>query len=101
MRGRRLSAIAAMSTEGIVSHELTAGTVNGEKFFYFDWVELIPKMQPFPNKQSVLVRDNRSVHHLRQLKDLIKDSGILLLYLPTYSPDYNGIEELFILFERA
>jgi transposase len=29
------------------------------------------------------------------MKDLVRDAGILLLYLPPYSPDYNPIEELF------
>ena len=35
VRGTRVSAIAAMCTEGVVAYELTVGTVNGEKFFDF------------------------------------------------------------------
>ena len=52
-------------------------------------------MQPFPGDRSVLVMDNCSVHHAQEMKDLLRDAGILLLYLPPYSPDYNPIEELF------
>ena len=29
------------------------------------------------------------------MKELIEDAGILLFFLPPYSPDYNPIEELF------
>ena len=35
------------------------------------------------------------MHHVQELKDLVRDAGILLLFLPPYSPDYNPIEELF------
>ena len=52
-------------------------------------------MQPFPGDRSVLIMDNCSVHHSEEVKDLVRDAGILLLYLPPYSPDYNPIEELF------
>ena len=39
--------------------------------------------------------DNCSIHHVAEVKDLIEDGGILVLFLPPYSPDYNPIEELF------
>ena len=52
-------------------------------------------MQPFPDKHSVVIMDNCSIHHVAEVKDLIEDAGILLLFLPPYSPDYNPIEELF------
>ena len=39
--------------------------------------------------------DNCSVHHSQEVKDLVRDAGILVLYSPPYSPDYNPIEELF------
>ena len=52
-------------------------------------------MQPFPDKHSVVIMDNCSIHHVAEVKDLIEDGGILVLFLPPYSPDYNPIEELF------
>ena len=39
--------------------------------------------------------DNCSIHHVSSVKQLFNDAGILLLFLPPYSPDYNPIEELF------
>ena len=39
--------------------------------------------------------DNCTVHHVQlRGEDLIEDSGILIFFLPPYSPDYNPIEEL-------
>ena len=54
-------------------------------------------MQTFDgeNEHSVLILDNCSVHHVRDIKDLLDKAGIVTLYLPPYSPDINPIEELF------
>ena len=84
-----------MCTEGVVEYEFTDGTVDAEKFFDFVRGQLLPNMQPFPGNQSVLVMDNCSVHHVQEIKDLVTHAGILLLFLPPYSPDYNPIEKLF------
>lgn len=47
IRGKRVSAIAAISNEGLVGVELTYGTVTGERFADFIWGTLIPEMTPF------------------------------------------------------
>ena len=39
--------------------------------------------------------DNFTIHHNSQVKELIEAQGCELLYLPTYSPDFNPIENLF------
>lgn len=49
-------------------------------------------MQSFPGPNSV---DNCSIHHVQEVHDLAQQLGIVLLYLPPYSPDYNPIEESF------
>ena len=84
-----------MCTEGVVDYSLTTSIVNADNFFDFVRGQLIPNMQSFPGDRSVLVMDNYSVYHAQEMKDLLRDAGILLLYLPPYSPDYNPIEELF------
>ena len=48
--------------------------------------------QPFPGQNSIIIMDNCSIHHIQEVKDLL---GVLLMYLPPYSPDFNPIEELF------
>ena len=39
--------------------------------------------------------DNASVHHTHEVVSLFQSVGILLLFLPPYSPDLNPIEETF------
>ena len=93
-RGRRISAMAAISSEGLIGVEFTYGTVNGSIFY--DYI-LVPEMEPFDGmvKKSIIVMDNCSVHHIQQVEQVIKDAGILLYYLPPYSPDLNPIEKAF------
>ena len=97
VRGQRISAISAMSTEGIVVIELTNDSVNGEKFFDFVHGSLIPEMLPFDgySPKSIAVMDNCSIHHVQEVADLFNSAGILLIYLPPYSPDFNPIELAF------
>ena len=39
--------------------------------------------------------DNCSVHHIAEVTELIQQTGVLVHWLPPYSPDYNPIEEAF------
>ena len=96
-RGSRISAITAMSTDGIIALELFQGTLNGDRYLDFLRGTLIPEMQPFNglSPQSVLVLDNCSVHHISGAIDLLREAGILVVFLPPYSPDLNPVEELF------
>ena len=96
-RGNRINAISAMSSDGMVALDVTTSTVNGETFFDFLRGTLIPNMLPFngSNPRSILLLDNCSVHHSREVKDLLDRAGILVFFLPPFSPDLNPIEELF------
>ena len=96
-RGSRISAIAAMTTTGIIAVELMTGSVNGDKFFDYVRGSLIPEMQPFDGRspKCIAVMDNCSIHHVDPVTQLFKDAGILLLYLPPYSPDFMPIEKTF------
>jgi transposase len=39
--------------------------------------------------------DNASIHHSDVVKTLCQEAGVILIYLPPYSPDMNPIEEFF------
>ena len=96
-RGKRVSAIAAIATSGLVGVELTTGTVCGETFLDFVRGTLIPEMEPFDGtaKKSIAIMDNCSIHHTGEVQQAFQENGILLMYLPPYSPDLNPIEETF------
>jgi len=55
-------------------------------------------MLPFDgmSPRSIAALDNYSIHHVTEVVDMFKYSGIIVLYLPPYhSPDFNPIEEVF------
>jgi transposase len=39
--------------------------------------------------------DNLGAHRPKRVRELIEQQGCQLIYLPSYSPDYNPIEEAF------
>ncbi len=49
VRGTRLSTISALSSEGLIAHEIMTGTTNGDKFYDF-----LRCMQSFPAPRSIL-----------------------------------------------
>ena len=97
-RGERISAIAAMAITGMVSVELKKGSVNGDVFYDFVRGSLIPHCQMLPydgdNPRSIAVMDNCSIH-IQPVLDLFRAMGIVVLFLPPYSPDMMPIELLF------
>ena len=101
-RGQRVNVIVAMSTDGVIAMEHTTSTVNGEVFYDYARGSLIPSLLPFngTKPRSIVILDNCSVHHVQEVIDLFAQSGVLLLFLPPYSPDLNPIEELFSYFKN-
>jgi len=96
-RGDRINAIAAITSSGLLAVELTKATVNGDNFFDFIRSTLIPLMRPFDgvSPHSVLIMDNCSVHHVNEVREVLQQAGIIVLFLPPYSPDLNPLEEAF------
>ena len=95
-RGKRVNAITAMSSTGIIALDLTTDTVNGDKFFDFLRASLIPNMMAFngTNPRSIVIMDNCSVHHVEEVTELLRQAGIVVLFLPPYSPDLTPLEDL-------
>ena len=52
---------------------------------------LAPSLEP----GRIVVMDNLGAHRPKRVRGLIEEKGCELLYLPSYSPDYNPIEEAF------
>ena len=87
--------------QGVVSTEMTKGTVDGNKFTEFVEGKLIPEMMPFDgeNFKSIAILDNCSIHHVSEVEAAFKQAGIFVYYFPPYSPDLNPLEELFSYFK--
>jgi len=46
-------------------------------------------------RKGQVVMDNLSAHKGERIRELIEERGCELIYLPSYSPDFNPIEEAF------
>ena len=56
---------------------------------------MLPYCTPYPGPRSVLILDNASIHKSTRLQELCEEYGVLLKFLPPYSPDFNPIEATF------
>ena len=84
IRRQHFSTIACISMEGILECEIVESTVNGDTFYDFASLKLLPLLMPFDGKNhhSVVVMDNASIHHVSGISELISMAGALLIYLP-------------------
>jgi transposase len=67
------------------------GGTNREVFETYVEQILAPTLRP----AQVVVMDNLTAHKGERIRDLTEQSGCELLYLPTYSPEFNPKEEAF------
>lgn len=97
VRGQTITSIAAISIDGLLAVEITTDKVNGEIFLDFLRGSLIPELCPFDgyNPRSAIIMNNCSIHRVQEVTDLLNTAGILKIFLPPYSPDYNPIELTF------
>ena len=66
---------------------------------------VIMKISPHkPNRayivDKIVKMDNCSIHHIEKVKELLDDAGIMLIFLPPYSPDLNLIDKPFCQISR-
>lgn len=93
-RGKKYSILPAICLDGIVHLEVLENGVTGEDFRRFVQ-DLLPRMNKWPLPNSVLVIDNTSIHKVAGIREMVEEHGARLLYLPSYSPDFNPIELAF------
>jgi hypothetical protein len=72
IRGVRYSVLPAMSLEGILHCDIQVGAYTAETFDHFV-AGLLTKMNHFPQRNSVLVMDNASIHKSEQLVQMCED----------------------------
>ena len=83
--------VGALRQDGLVAPCAFDGPMNGEKFRA--WVEqfLVPELKP----GDIVILDNLSSHKVEGVRTAIESAKARLLYLPSYSPDLNPIEQGF------
>ena len=93
-RDRRYQILPAYTQDGILLSRVFQGSTDGTMFE--DFIEqLLQHCNLFPQPRSVIIMDNASFHHSERTKQMCQDAGVILVYLPPYSPDLNPIKEFF------
>ncbi len=98
-RGRRehVSWLATLTPAGVGESVLVPGAVDRAAFDAFVEQVLVPSLRP----GQVVVLDNLSVHKSPAARRLVEAAGCRLVFLPTYSPDFNPIELAFAKCKQA
>ena len=101
-RSTRWSVLPALSVDGFLPglECVIEGSVTAHVFESWLRTYLLPAMNAYPAPRSVLVMDNCSTHRRDEVKALCAEHGVLPLWLPPYSPDYNPIELTFHLLKQ-
>jgi transposase len=90
-RGKNTTLLSSMTIEGMGPSLAVEGATNAKVFETY--VERV--LGPTLRRGQVVVMDNLSAHKGERVRELIEQRGCELLYLPSYSPDFNPIEEAF------
>lgn len=97
--GLSASVIASISIEGIQSSVgvdiARDGNVNAEMFLEIFKRDILPICQAWPGKRSVVILDNAAIHMKYLIDAECAAKGVIALYLPPYSFDFNPIELVF------
>ncbi len=85
-----------MSAEGMGPSLTVEGATTSVVFEAYVEQVLAPTLR----RGQVVVLDNLSAHKGERIRELIEERGCELIYLPSYSPDFNPIEEAFSKIKR-
>ena len=90
-RGPNTTVLAALTAEGLQAPMIIEGATNTEVFLtYLDQV-----LCPTLHAGQTVVMDNLNVHRAAAVRERIEARDCPLVFLPSYSPDFNPIEEAF------
>jgi hypothetical protein len=89
-RGKNTILIAAITLEGAMGTSMTVeGATDALAFEVYVEHFLVPTLE----KGQVVVLDGLGAHRTHRVRELIEARGAELVFLPSYSPDFNPIEE--------
>ncbi|UOO13286.1 MULTISPECIES: IS630 family transposase [unclassified Synechocystis] len=98
-RGVRENLVAGRrkGKKDLIAPMVFTGSLNAEGFE--GWLKLY--LLPSLDIPSILIMDNAPIHRKTAIKELAKEAGHEVLFLPKYSPDLNDIEHDFSALKRA
>jgi transposase len=88
-RGKNTTLITSLNAQGMGPSMAVEGGTTARVFETYTERLLAPALKP----GQVVVMDNLGAHRPKKIRQMIEEKGCELLYLPSYSPDLNPIEE--------
>jgi transposase len=91
-RGKNTTLIASITLEGGMGESMAVeGATDAEAFEAYVEYFLAPTLK----EGQVVVLDGLGAHRTEKVRELVEGRGADLVFLPSYSPDLNPIEEAF------
>jgi DDE superfamily endonuclease len=98
-RGKRphISWLATLTADGLGESLVIQGAVDGQVCDRFVAEVLVPSLRP----GQIVLWDQLNVHKSTRARTLIEQAGCRVVFLPSYSPDFNPIEHAFAKAKQA
>lgn len=93
----RTSLIGGYLKGKLIAPVLFKGNCNTQAMNVWLKHHLLPELKP----GSVIVMDNASFHKSQETRDILKNAGHFVLFMPPYSPHLNPIEKLWANIKQA
>jgi len=90
-RGKNTTLLSSMTVGGMGPSLALEGATTARVFETYVKKVLAPELK----EGQMVIMDNLGAHRPKRVRQLIEQRGCQLIYLPSYSPDYNPIEEAF------
>jgi transposase len=87
-RGENVSTIGALGLDGIRTGLSVPGPIDSDTMLFFVEELLVSTLK----RGEIVLMENNPTHKLDEIEDAIEAAGAWVLFLPTYSPDLNPIE---------
>ena len=88
---KTMTFLAALRRDRIDAPWVLDGPINSEAFKTYVRNELLKTLKP----GDIVVLDNLGSHKGKAVRNMIRNAGAHLMFLPPYSPDLNPIEQAF------
>ena len=104
-RGRRINIMGVWETATSFEYGLKVGTYKAKNYLRFidTQADKATKRLFDTGKFTVMIQDNASIHRANIVKERVhvwEKQGLILFFLPPYSPEMNRIEEQWLHLKR-
>ncbi|KAA1108515.1 hypothetical protein PGT21_050229 [Puccinia graminis f. sp. tritici] len=95
------SLILAISKSGFLELTVNEHQTQPRDFEKFLTTHLLPHMSRYPERNSILMMDQASVHRGPRVEKLCRRAGVLINYLPANCPELNPTGPFFSIIKRS